>query len=108
MNILFPIASYLIGAIPFGLLVGRLAGIDVRSAGSGNIGATNVSRLLGKKLGLLTLVLDCLKGFLPIYLSSILIADAEGKSIYLMSLFPGSAAKIGSKIAGLPKPDNCL
>jgi glycerol-3-phosphate acyltransferase PlsY len=85
MNILFPIASYLIGAIPFGLLVGRLAGVDVRSAGSGNIGATNVSRLLGKKLGLITLFLDCMKGFLPIYLSSILLQDSGDKSIYIMA-----------------------
>lgn len=84
MNILFPIASYLVGAIPFGLLIGRLAGVDVRSAGSGNIGATNVSRLLGKKLGLITLILDCLKGFLPIYLSSILIQDTGDKSLYIM------------------------
>lgn len=85
MNILFPIASYLIGAIPFGLLVGRLAGVDVRSAGSGNIGATNVSRLLGKKLGLITLFLDCMKGFLPIYLSSLLLQDSGDKSIYMMA-----------------------
>jgi len=85
MNILFPIASYLIGAIPFGLLVGRMAGVDVRSAGSGNIGATNVSRLLGKKLGLITLFLDCMKGFLPIYLSSLLLQDSGDKSIYTMA-----------------------
>ena len=84
MNILFPIASYLIGAIPFGLLVGRLAGVDVRSAGSGNIGATNVSRLLGKKLGLVTLVLDCLKGFLPIYMSSLVIPEGGDKDIVMM------------------------
>ena len=45
------VISYLIGSIPFGLLLGRLAGIDVRQQGSGNIGATNVSRLLGNKLG---------------------------------------------------------
>lgn len=85
MNILFPIASYLIGAIPFGLLVGRMAGVDVRSAGSGNIGATNVSRLLGRKLGLITLFLDCMKGFLPIYLSSLLLQDSGDKSIYIMA-----------------------
>ena len=85
MDILFPIASYLIGAIPFGLLVGRMAGVDVRSAGSGNIGATNVSRLLGKKLGLITLFLDCMKGFLPIYLSSLLLQDSGDKSIYTMA-----------------------
>jgi glycerol-3-phosphate acyltransferase PlsY len=77
MNILLPIASYLVGAIPFGLLVGRLAGIDVRAAGSGNIGATNVSRLLGKKLGIVTLILDCLKGFGPIYLASRLMPGGQ-------------------------------
>jgi len=84
MNILFPIASYLIGSVPFGLFVGRLAGVDVRSAGSGNIGATNVSRLLGKKLGLVTLVLDCLKGFLPIYLSSMVIPEGPDKTVAMM------------------------
>ncbi len=78
MNILLPIASYLIGAIPFGLMIGRLAGIDVRTSGSGNIGATNVTRLAGKKLGVVTLVLDCLKGFLPIFLASKLLAQEPG------------------------------
>jgi glycerol-3-phosphate acyltransferase PlsY len=84
MNILFPIASYLVGAIPFGLIVGRLAGIDVRTAGSKNIGATNVSRLLGKKLGLVTLVLDCLKGFLPIFAASHLLPDSASREIVLL------------------------
>jgi glycerol-3-phosphate acyltransferase PlsY len=70
MDIFWPIASYLIGAVPFGFLVGRLAGIDVRTGGSGNIGATNVNRLLGKKFGIMTLILDCLKGFLPIFLAA--------------------------------------
>jgi len=84
MNILFPIASYLVGAIPFGLLIGKLAGIDVRTAGSGNIGATNVNRLLGKKLGFLTLLLDCLKGFLPIFLSSQFISVGSGQNIWVL------------------------
>ena len=84
MNILFPIASYLIGAIPFGLILGKLAGIDVRTAGSGNIGATNVSRLLGKKLGSATLVLDCLKGFLPIFAASHLLPDGSGKQVVML------------------------
>lgn len=61
------LASYLVGAIPFGLLIGRMAGIDVRLTGSGNIGATNVSRALGKKLGTLTLFCDVAKGFLPVW-----------------------------------------
>lgn len=84
MNILLPIASYLIGAIPFGLLVGRLAGIDVRKSGSGNIGATNVARLLGKKLGVVTLLLDCLKGFLPIFLASKILPDGPGRDTVVL------------------------
>ena len=60
------ILSYLVGSIPFGLLLSRKSGIDIRSQGSGNIGATNVTRLLGKKLGALTLLCDAGKGFLPI------------------------------------------
>jgi glycerol-3-phosphate acyltransferase PlsY len=85
MNILLPIASYLIGAIPFGLLIGRLAGIDVRTSGSGNIGATNVTRLAGKKFGVFTLLLDVLKGFLPIYIASRLLPlGAEREFVLLL------------------------
>jgi len=84
MDILFPIASYLIGAIPFGLLVGRIAGTDIRAGGSGNIGATNVARLLGKKYGLITLVLDCLKGFLPIFLAARLLPETSTGQIVLL------------------------
>ncbi len=57
--------SYLIGAVPFGLLVARSRGIDIRQVGSKNIGATNVLRSVGKKWGALTLALDALKGFVP-------------------------------------------
>ena len=59
------IFAYLLGSIPFGLVLGKSAGIDVRQDGSGNIGATNVSRLVGKKIGAMTLLLDAAKGFLP-------------------------------------------
>jgi acyl phosphate:glycerol-3-phosphate acyltransferase len=55
-------ASFLAGAIPFGLLLGRWRGVDVRRTGSGNIGATNVMRVAGRRLGLLTFLLDGLKG----------------------------------------------
>jgi glycerol-3-phosphate acyltransferase PlsY len=57
--------SYLIGSIPFGLIVGRAKGIDPRKAGSGNIGATNLGRLLGRKFFFIVFVLDLLKGALP-------------------------------------------
>lgn len=79
MALLFPLVGYLVGAIPFGLLIGRMAGIDVRSQGSRNIGATNVSRLLGKKLGLLTLLCDCLKGFLPLSLAALALAESPSR-----------------------------
>lgn len=61
------ILSYLLGSVPSGLIIGKLSGLDVRKAGSGNIGATNVARLLGKKGGLLTLVADTAKGFIPVF-----------------------------------------
>ncbi len=61
--------SYCIGAVPFGLIFTRLfSGIDVRAVGSGNIGATNVLRASGKKAAVLTLLADCLKGFIPVFL----------------------------------------
>lgn len=60
------LAAYLIGSVPTGYLVGRQRGVDVRKEGSGNIGATNVARTLGKKLGVLVLFLDAIKGALPL------------------------------------------
>ena len=61
--------SYLLGSIPFGYILVRVfQGIDVRSIGSGNIGATNVARTGGKGLAIATLLLDTLKGWLPVFL----------------------------------------
>ncbi|MBI4574870.1 MAG: glycerol-3-phosphate 1-O-acyltransferase PlsY [Planctomycetes bacterium] len=57
--------AYLVGAVPFGVLVGRWRGVDVRTHGSGNIGATNVGRVLGWRAGALVFALDFLKGLLP-------------------------------------------
>ena len=59
-------AAYLIGSIPTGLLLGKAYGIDVRKEGSGNIGATNLYRTVGRKVGIITLLGDCLKGLLPV------------------------------------------
>jgi len=59
-------AAYLLGSIPTGLLLGKAYGIDVRKEGSGNIGATNLYRTIGRKVGIMTLVGDCLKGLLPV------------------------------------------
>lgn len=63
---LLAVGGYLLGAIPFGLLIGRsLYGVDVRRAGSGNVGTTNVLRVLGKRAALMVLICDVLKGFAP-------------------------------------------
>ncbi len=63
--------SYLIGAIPTGVILTRLfGGTDVRNSGSGNIGATNVYRVAGRTLGILTLVGDCLKGVIPVLVAT--------------------------------------
>jgi len=58
--------AYLLGSIPTGLLLGKAYGIDVRKEGSGNIGATNLYRTVGRKVGIMTLIGDCLKGMLPV------------------------------------------
>ena len=67
--LLIALGSYLLGSIPFGFLAGRLCGIDIRTKGSGNIGATNVLRVLGKKWGYAVFFLDFLKGLLPVLLA---------------------------------------
>lgn len=70
MIVLLPFSAYLVGAIPFGVIVSRVfACQDVRQMGSGNIGATNVARTAGKKLGILVLALDTVKGALPTYVA---------------------------------------
>jgi acyl phosphate:glycerol-3-phosphate acyltransferase len=61
--------SYLLGSIPFGYLIGRIAGIDIRKVGSSNIGATNVVRVLGKRYGYAVFLLDFFKGFGAVRLS---------------------------------------
>src|SRR5215469_12904065 len=70
------IGSYVLGSIPFGYLAGRLGGIDIRQAGSGNLGATNVVRVLGKRYGYPVFALDVLKGFGAVKMSMLM---APGK-----------------------------
>ena len=65
--VIAPVVSYLSGSIPFGfILVYLLRGIDIRKCGSGNIGATNAARTIGKKWGVLVFALDFIKGLLPV------------------------------------------
>lgn len=64
-----PLIAFLAGSIPFGLLIAKTKGINIREHGSGNIGATNVLRVVGKPHGIICLLLDFLKGFLPTLLA---------------------------------------
>ncbi|HEX5020695.1 MAG TPA: glycerol-3-phosphate 1-O-acyltransferase PlsY [Candidatus Binatia bacterium] len=89
MELLLTISSYLLGSVPSGFIIGALSGVDVRNAGSGNIGATNVARLLGKRLGLLTLVADVAKGFVPVLLAEKLGMSDVGIALVAMAAFLG-------------------
>jgi glycerol-3-phosphate acyltransferase PlsY len=94
------LAAYLAGAVPFGYLVARLRGVDLFRAGSGNIGATNVGRVLGLRFGLLVFALDFAKGALPVLLARQLpppadldlppdtVAVTAGVAAFLGHLFP--------------------
>lgn len=97
IEILACLAAYLAGSIPFGLLIGKLVfGIDIREKGSGNIGATNVSRTFGAKWGVICLVLDALKGLLPVWLIPMAVAQTEATSSgQLMGVLCGLATIIG-------------
>ncbi|HZH04641.1 MAG TPA: glycerol-3-phosphate 1-O-acyltransferase PlsY [Myxococcaceae bacterium] len=95
MDIFLGVLGYLSGSVPYGLLLARkLGGVDVRGAGSGNIGATNVARVAGKKLGVLVLLLDALKGALPVWLATQMapgegaVHAAAGFAAFLGHVFP--------------------
>ena len=79
---LCPFLAFVLGSIPFGLLIAKANGIDIRQHGSGNIGATNVLRVMGKPYGITCLLLDALKGFIPVVIAVNLI-QIEGKSPFL-------------------------
>jgi len=78
--------GFFIGGLPFGFLIGKTKGIDIRREGSGNIGATNVYRVLGPFYGIFTLILDGLKGFLPTLFAS---------SLSLIGVLVGAGAVLG-------------
>jgi acyl phosphate:glycerol-3-phosphate acyltransferase len=92
-------SAYLLGSVPFGLLVGKAKGIDVRTAGSGNIGATNVGRLLGRRFFWIVFLLDVLKGLLPTLAASMLVAGIPMHDrtwpIYLLWLLVGVGGILG-------------
>lgn len=97
MNILIALVciagSYLIGSIPFGLLFSKGSGIDIRTQGSKNIGATNVTRLLGKKVGAMTLACDMLKGLLPMFITALVVENDSGRDLIIALC--GAASVLG-------------
>ena len=94
--ILMLICAYLLGSVPFGLLIGKLRKIDIREYGSHNIGATNASRTLGAKLGLLVFLLDFLKGSCFVFIARLLIeSDSSLFTLKIHPLFYGLAAVLG-------------
>ncbi len=68
-------ASFLLGSIPFGYIVAKIKGVDIRKHGSGNIGATNVYRTIGKKEGVLTLLLDLMKGLICVLAAKLVFSN---------------------------------
>jgi glycerol-3-phosphate acyltransferase PlsY len=95
--LLLIIGAYLLGSAPFGLWIARLHGVDLRKVGSGNIGATNVIRALGRKWGIFCFVLDVLKGFVPMILIPLLrLGGSEPTAGHLLGwLAMGTAAILG-------------
>src|SRR6266513_5475448 len=87
------VGSYLLGSIPFGCLAGRIRGIDIRKFGSGNIGATNVVRVLGKRYGYPVFVLDFLKGFGAVRIA--MAVRPESTSSELVGILAAVSAVIG-------------
>jgi len=99
-EIIVIIFSYLVGSIPTGFIFGALAGVDVRNAGSGNIGATNVARVLGKSRGALTLLADAAKGLLPVLVALQLEFDYPAAAWVAVAAFLGHVFPLYLKFRG--------
>jgi len=89
------IGSYLLGSVPFGLLIGRAHGVDLRKVGSGNIGATNLSRALGRKWGYTCFCLDMLKGLVPTVVAGRFVSSPPTAGALFLWLGVGCAAVLG-------------
>ena len=82
LALIIVVGSYLLGSLPIGYIVGKIAGVDIRKSGSGNIGATNVLRVLGKKYGYTVFFLDALKGFAVVRISLALVSTTPAAQPY--------------------------
>jgi glycerol-3-phosphate acyltransferase PlsY len=94
----FPLAGYFVGSVPFGLLAGRAKGIDIRSRGSGNLGATNAWRVLGWRWGLGVFLLDVLKGLTPTLAAGLFLkgqSSIDGPALFAVWLMTALGAILG-------------
>jgi glycerol-3-phosphate acyltransferase PlsY len=89
------VGAYLLGAVPFAFLIARAHGRDLRTIGSGNIGATNLARALGRKWGYFCFVLDVLKGLVPMVLAGALLVVPNNPAHLALWLAVGIAAILG-------------
>jgi acyl phosphate:glycerol-3-phosphate acyltransferase len=89
------VLAYFLGAVPFGVVVARAHGVDIMAFGSGNIGATNVKRALGWRMGLLVFALDVAKGVLPPILARFVLPPNSNVDPQILYLFAGIAAVLG-------------
>jgi acyl phosphate:glycerol-3-phosphate acyltransferase len=100
MEIIVTLCSYLLSSIPTGYIIGSLAGVDIRKVGSGNVGATNVARVVGKKRGLLTLIADVTKGFLPVFVAARLGLSHTAVAVIAIAAFLGHLYPVFLKFQG--------
>ncbi len=92
--------AYLLGSVPIGFLMGFISGVDVRQEGSGNVGATNVARVMGKGRGVLTLLGDAGKGYIPVFLSLQLELDFWVSAVTAFVAFLGHLYPVFLKFKG--------
>lgn len=98
--LVYSVLAFLVGSIPFGLIIGKVfCGIDIRSQGSGSIGATNAGRVLGRKYAILTFLLDGLKSFVMVYITKVS-AGVEFASCVLFFVIMGHIYSIWLKGKG--------
>ena len=93
------IVGYVAGSVPFGWLIGRARGVDLRKLGSGNIGATNAFRMLGKGIGTVVLLIDVMKGLLPCLFLPALVAgvfpESQAPELQTLHMLIGVSAILG-------------
>jgi glycerol-3-phosphate acyltransferase PlsY len=92
--------AYLLGSIPSGFVLGKLSGVDVRQVGSGNVGATNVARAVGKRQGVLTLLADALKGMAPVAIGLRLQLPPEALAAVASAAFLGHLYPVFLRFSG--------